>query len=311
MLCDTPPPSIGGRTRLIAAHLHTTPRGGVRWKLKVQYGTERKRSAVRRRLVGEPAALGEAQYSSASSLVVATVSYEVLRFLPGETSRPPPAGTRAVAVKNERTTWQRDERSRMVAPHRKAVERRFQPLPSSGGGKATTASQPAEQLGLFHETAANPQGADGGADADLSLPVPLAVPKSRNSIDEKIRELTPRTWGQSLRDCIRRVNEYFLGWMGFFHIVSRSEILATLDAHTRRRLRAIAIRHWRRKRRDRWKPLKPGRRAWWFLSNTSRVTRALSNACFAGRGLVSLESEWQRYHRPPIIAPVQLALVTE
>jgi RNA-directed DNA polymerase len=137
--------------------------------------------------------------------------------------------------------------------------------------------------------------------------------RSKSRIDEKIRELTPRTWGQSLRDCIHRVNEYLLGWIGFFHIVSRADgpdSLAWLDAHIRRRLRGIAIRHWRRRRKDNWKPLKPGRRSWWFLSNTSRVTRALSNARFAERGLVSLVVEWQRYQLPlnTVPAPEQLTL---
>jgi group II intron reverse transcriptase/maturase len=145
---------------------------------------------------------------------------------------------------------------------------------------------------------------------DGSVEVRLSE-RSKRRIDEKIRQLTPRTWGQSLRDCIRRVNEYFNGWMGFFWIISAPSVLASLDAHTRRRLRAIAIRHWRRKRRDRWTPLKPGRRSWWFLSNTSRVTRALSNARFAERGLVSLQAEWQRCHPSPVTAPVQLSLALE
>jgi len=131
--------------------------------------------------------------------------------------------------------------------------------------------------------------------------------RSKDRIDERIRELTPRTWGQSLGDCINKVNEYFRGWIGFFRVITDSSVLGRLDAHTRRRIRAIAIRHWRKKRRQGWRPLKPGRRSWWFLSNTSRVTRALRNAEFARRGLVSLEAEWQCHHAPPI-APVQLAL---
>jgi RNA-directed DNA polymerase len=141
---------------------------------------------------------------------------------------------------------------------------------------------------------------------DGSIEVRLSE-RSRRRIDEKIRELTPRTWGQSLRDCICGINEYFLGWIGFFRIVTDAQVLTTLDAHTRRRLRAIAIRHWRRKRRGGWLPLKPGRRSWWFLSNTSRVTRALSNAQFAERGLVSLASEWQR-HLCIVTGPIQLTL---
>ena len=39
-----------------------SPRGGVRWKSKVQCRTERKRSAVRRVFSGEPAVSGEARY---------------------------------------------------------------------------------------------------------------------------------------------------------------------------------------------------------------------------------------------------------
>lgn len=139
----------------------------------------------------------------------------------------------------------------------------------------------------------------------------LLSERSKLRIDERIRELTPRTWGQSLGACIAQVNEYLLGWMGFFNIVSSPELagLPRLDAHTRRRLRGIAIRHWRRRRRARdWKPLKPGRRSWWFLSNTSRVTRALSNAAFLERGLVSLELEWWRYHHQRDIAQAQLTL---
>jgi len=145
---------------------------------------------------------------------------------------------------------------------------------------------------------------------DGSIEVLLSE-RSKRRIDERIRELTPRTWGQSLRACIAQMNEYLLGWIGFFHIVTRSEDpfpLANLDAHIRRRLRGIAIRHWRRKRKDGWRPLKPGRRAWWFLSNTSRVTRALSNAAFHKRGLVSLELEWLRYQNQRLIAHAQLTL---
>ena len=137
--------------------------------------------------------------------------------------------------------------------------------------------------------------------------------RSKRRIDERIRELTPRTWGQSLRACIAQVNEYLRGWMGFFHIISEPRDrgrLNTLDSHIRRRLRAIVLRHWRRRRRTvTWRPAKPGRRSWWVLSHTSRVQGALSNAFFAERGLVSLEAEWYRLRALQMVtAPVQLML---
>jgi RNA-directed DNA polymerase len=62
-------------------------------------------------------------------------------------------------------------------------EGRRKPVPTSEkrGGKATTASQQAEQLRLFRETADSPQGADGGADAGRPASGPRAVPKSRTT----------------------------------------------------------------------------------------------------------------------------------
>jgi group II intron reverse transcriptase/maturase len=139
----------------------------------------------------------------------------------------------------------------------------------------------------------------------------LLSDRSRRRIADRIRELTPRTWGQSLRACITQVNRYLLGWIGFFWIVSSSSLgeLDSLDSHLRRRLRAIALRHWRRRRRwQGWRPSKPGRRSWWALSHRRPVERALSNGWFAEQGLISLVQQWQRYQSRHAIAPVQLTL---
>ena len=67
---------------------------------------------------------------------------------------------------------------------------------------------------------------------------------------ERIRQLTPRNWGGSLASCISRINAWLRGWHGFFGIASPSAqyVLRALDAHIRRRLRAIVLRHWKRKR---------------------------------------------------------------
>jgi hypothetical protein len=74
----------------------------------------------------------------------------------------------------------------------------------------------------------------------------LLSKRSKERIDERVRELTPRNWGSSLRACIRGLNAYLLGWLGFFGICSDGieRTLSNLDAHIRRRLRAIQLRHW-------------------------------------------------------------------
>ena len=85
----------------------------------------------------------------------------------------------------------REESDGRVVP-----EGRRKPVPTAAlqrGGKATTASQQAGQLGLFRETADSPQGADGGADADRFGSATRAVLKSRatNSVALPARTNTP------------------------------------------------------------------------------------------------------------------------
>jgi group II intron reverse transcriptase/maturase len=134
--------------------------------------------------------------------------------------------------------------------------------------------------------------------------------RTKKRIAEKIAELTPRNWGQSLKDCIKRLNSYLQGWFGFFRICTKSEtkLLGNYDAHIRRRLRAIKLKQWKRKRtivkalitlgvntRLAWKTIYQGKRSLWKLSHTPAVDRGLRNAYFAELGLKSLLNMWQSY----------------
>ena len=77
----------------------------------------------------------------------------------------------------------------------------------------------------------------------------LSERTKRNAM-ARVRQLTPRTWGGTLESCIHRVNAWLRGWHQFFGIVSAEEQqeMRTLDAHIRRRLRAIVLHHWKRQR---------------------------------------------------------------
>jgi RNA-directed DNA polymerase len=143
--------------------------------------------------------------------------------------------------------------------------------------------------------------------------------RSKKRIDAKIRELTPRNWGNSLKSCIHCLNLYLIGWIGFFRICTQDELrtLGTLDAHIRRRLRAIILRHWKRKRtiakrlikrgvrpKTAWRNVYKDKRSWWKLSHAPAVDRALPNAYFADQGLVFLTKKWEEYRARTIaLAP--------
>jgi RNA-directed DNA polymerase len=151
----------------------------------------------------------------------------------------------------------------------------------------------------------------------------LLSKRSKERMDAKIREMTPRNWGSSLCACILWLNAYLLGWIGFFHIctVGIEATLRTLDAHIRRRLRAIQLAHWKTKRtivrklirlgvapRTAWRGIYNGRKSLWALSHCPAVDRGLRNAYFAERGLVSLADRWGELAQRIIVAPAQLTL---
>lgn len=150
----------------------------------------------------------------------------------------------------------------------------------------------------------------------------LLSKRSKERIDTKIRELTPRRFGNSLKACIEQINVYLLGWIGFFWICTdgAKQIMHKLDAHIRRRLRAIQLEHWKRKRtiarkliqlgvqpKTAWRNVYEGRKSTWALSHSSAVDRGLRNAYFAERGLVSVEQRWKELAER-LVVPEQLSL---
>lgn len=150
----------------------------------------------------------------------------------------------------------------------------------------------------------------------------LLSKRSKDRVGERVRQLTPRNWGGSLKACITRLNAYLQGWMNFFGICTESIVrtLDTLDAHIRRRLRALQLRQWKRKRfivkhlirlgaraKTAWREIYKEHRSLWKLSHCGPVDYALDKAYFANQGLAALKSLYQRQPRFTI-ASVQLHL---
>jgi RNA-directed DNA polymerase len=149
--------------------------------------------------------------------------------------------------------------------------------------------------------------------------------RSKDRIDAKLRELTPRAWGQSLCGCIATLNTYLRGWLNFFGTSCTEAVVRTLhnlDAHIRRRLRALLLRQWKRKRfivrrlirlgaraNTAWRRVYEGRKSLWALSHCGPVDYALDKAYFAAQGLISLEHQYRDIHR--VVAPAQLSLALE
>lgn len=206
-------------------------------------------------------------------------------------------GHRFVRYADDCNVYVRSERAgqRVMASIKQFIERR---LRLKVNEQKSAVARPEERHFVGFRLRREPL--DGGVEVMLSK-------RSKERVGEKIRELVPRNFGNSLAACIRRLNKYLLGWIGFFGICTEAEqrTFHGLDAHIRRRLRALQLRHWKRKRtiarklvalgvgyRSVGRSVYEGRRSLWALSHTSAVDRALRNSLWDERGLVSIEHHW-------------------
>ena len=136
--------------------------------------------------------------------------------------------------------------------------------------------------------------------------------RSEKRLRERIRELTPRTWGQSVSSCIDAINGYLQGWLGHFAICTyrARRTFVDADAHIRRRLRAIKLAHWGTKltiarritklgvsRHTAFRAVYSGRKSVWALSHQAAIDRALSTSYWAKQGLISVEGAWKKLYR--------------
>jgi group II intron reverse transcriptase/maturase len=157
-----------------------------------------------------------------------------------------------------------------------------------------------------------------------TVEVLLSQRTKRNAM-ARIKQLTPRPWGRTLQSCILEVNAWLRGWHQFFRIASPGEqfTLRALDAHIRRRLRAILLHHWKRRPtivrnlialgvtpRAAWQGVYSGRRSLWALSHIPQVDRALRPRFFTDRGLLKLVELHDRAHQE-IVAPARAQLALE
>jgi len=142
--------------------------------------------------------------------------------------------------------------------------------------------------------------------------------RTKQRMDLRIRELTPRVWGQSLTTCLDGLDRYLRGWSGYFRLCTEEALqaLQKFDAHIRRRVRAIIIRQ---KKRDRYlyrhllaRGISSGSAAKaafqrvgiWRRSVSYGIHRAYPNAWFDQR-LTSLVRHWHRLNPPRRVSIVQ------
>ncbi len=128
--------------------------------------------------------------------------------------------------------------------------------------------------------------------------------RSLDRFRAKLRRLTKRTRSGKLEDILQNINQYTMGWIGYFQQANTPSVFEDLDRWIRRRLRQMVWKRWKRGKTRYTELVKlgvPRERAAlsavgtspWRMSKSPGVHEALNNAYWRNLGLKSLTSRYQ------------------
>jgi RNA-directed DNA polymerase len=131
----------------------------------------------------------------------------------------------------------------------------------------------------------------------------VIAPKALDRFKRRIREITGRAKGVSMKTTIEELAPYMRGWRSYFGFCETPEVLLSLTRWVRLRLRAAMWRQWKTPRRRREALIELGVRSRlasntagsglgpWYLAKAKALSVGLSNAYFKSLGLPSLVEE--------------------
>lgn len=129
--------------------------------------------------------------------------------------------------------------------------------------------------------------------------------QSLKRMKKKVREITSRKIPYPMEYRIKKLNQYLLGWCGYFALADTKSIFEDLDGWIRRRLRMCLWKNWKTsKTRIRnliklgvpeWKAYEWGnsRKGYWRISKSPILHRTLGNSYWSNQGLKSLQKRYE------------------
>ena len=128
--------------------------------------------------------------------------------------------------------------------------------------------------------------------------------RSLERFREKLRRLTKRTRSGKLEDIIQEINQYTMGWMGYYRQANTPSVFEGLDSWIRRRMRQLVWKRWKRGTTRYRNLVKMGVPKWraqegaggkspWHMSKSPVINEALSNARWRNAGLKSLKTRYE------------------
>src|SRR6266853_853280 len=125
------------------------------------------------------------------------------------------------------------------------------------------------------------------------------APKAIDRFKERVREITQKGRGRSMKQVMEELARYLRGWRGYFGFCETPSVLERLDSWVRRRVRCAFWRQWKTGRKRFAELVRRGvseelaaktagsRRGPWHISQSPALDIALSNAALTSLGLPS------------------------
>ena len=132
--------------------------------------------------------------------------------------------------------------------------------------------------------------------------------KSWKKMKSKLKDLSSRRSVQSLKPALERIKVYMRGWLNYYKVADMKNNMEELNGWLYHRIRACIWKHWKLPKTRRKNLMKLGipeyyasiagysRRAYWFMSNTTTVKRALSKERLIHNGFYDLSIAYQSMH---------------
>jgi RNA-directed DNA polymerase len=124
--------------------------------------------------------------------------------------------------------------------------------------------------------------------------------KALVAMKDRVRDITARNGGRSMRSVVEELRKYLLGWKQYFGRADTKAVFANLDKWVRHRVRLVQLKQWRHRRkvfdelRARGVKALDARRAaahaerWWHISEHSAVQIALPDEALRRAGVPTL-----------------------
>ncbi|WP_143415535.1 group II intron reverse transcriptase/maturase [Geobacillus sp. E263] len=129
--------------------------------------------------------------------------------------------------------------------------------------------------------------------------------ESLKRMKNKVREITSRKMPYPMEYRIQKLNQYLMGWCGYFALADTKSIFPELDKWIRRRLRMCLWKNWKKPKTKirnliqlgvpQWQVYEWGntRKSYWRISKSPILHRTLGNSYWRNQGLKSLEARYE------------------